>query len=501
MRDLRTTTRWSDADLDRALDALLVKSSLDEGSLPRVSALIEAATLNADNSPYVAGAPNPVAPHAGAGASPRGLANRRPVHSNRHRTSLLTVAAAVAVAVAVGVPLTLFHQTAAPIAHNTVAPLTTDACLEHNRTAHSAAPAAASSAAEPAATPTTSWYSPTKAAQLSMALKSALPTGTCMYLGSAWGDLTFPARLNPGDLGKAPQVGMLDAQASGRLVTAAGDGDLTVSIFHADDAKRCLTDRFDRTMTTADGTVIWQLTGSATSSTTKWTVLVVTAYQRNGTCAMLRVSDERVGIDDTLAGQGMTATGSTPLSIAELTALATAPGLATASVSDTGTDQPLFTFIPAAGRSDFSYLTGQRRPFPMVSGPDLTGTKTLRTNDYAGKVMVINFWGSWCAPCRAEADELRAASTALHLPEVTLLGVNVKDTLEAARAFSPASRTSYPSIYDPTGQIWQAISEQPMNPIPMTIVLDKQHHVAHLWTQQVTQADLAAVVAPLLAER
>ncbi len=108
---------------------------------------------------------------------------------------------------------------------------------------------------------------------------------------------------------------MLDAQAGGRLITAAGDGDLSVSVFHAEDAKRCVTDRFDRTMTGQDGTVIWQLTTSATRSTMKWTVLVVTAYQRNGTCSVLRVADERLGADDTPAGPGMTATGSIPLSL------------------------------------------------------------------------------------------------------------------------------------------------------------------------------------------
>lgn len=173
----------------------------------------------------------------------------------------------------------------------------------------------------------------------------------------------------------------------------------------------------------------------------------------------------------------------------------------TASLSATGASDPLFTFVPKAGQAEFNYPAGQRRAFPMVSGPDLTGTRTLRMSDYAGKVVVINFWGSWCAPCRAEADELRSASAALNPAEVTLLGVDVKDTTGAARAFSSASRTPYPSISDPTGQIWQAISGQPMNALPMTIVLDKQHRVAHIWAHQITQADLATVIRPLLADR
>lgn len=103
-------------------------------------------------------------------------------------------------------------------------------------------------------------------------------------------------------------------------------------------------------------------------------------------------------------------------------------------MSDIGTGDPLFTFVPEAGQAEFNYPAGQRRAFPMVSGPDLTGTRTLRTSDYAGKVVVINFWGSWCAPCRAEADELRS-SAALNPAEVTLLGINLKDTTGARPRF------------------------------------------------------------------
>ena len=236
-------------------------------------------------------------------------------------------------AAAVSVPLALLHSTGAPTA-STGVPLSTRSCAAHNRTANAVKPAATQPVAAPAASPTTNWYSPAKAEQLTRALQSALPPGTCVFNGSSWGNLTFPDQLNPGNL--TPGVGQLDAQAGGRLVTPAGDGDLSVSIFRAADPKGCLEGPFDRTFTDQHGTVIWQLTSSATDVTThtRWIVLVVTAFQKNGTCSVLRVADERAGADDTPTRFGITATGAPPLSLTQLTALATAPGLTTALKQD-----------------------------------------------------------------------------------------------------------------------------------------------------------------------
>ncbi|MGI8415119.1 MAG: hypothetical protein ACR2P2_02710 [Nakamurella sp.] len=120
---------------------------------------------------------------------------------------------------------------------------------------------------------------------------------------------------------------MLDAQANGRLVTSAGDGTLMVSIRRATNAGDCIAGAFDKRFTSVDGTQIWQLTSSATSITTRWIVLVVTAYRPDGTCVVLRASDESAGADETPPRSGLFATGASPLSIAQLTSLANAQGM------------------------------------------------------------------------------------------------------------------------------------------------------------------------------
>ncbi|MET3807256.1 thiol-disulfide isomerase/thioredoxin [Nakamurella sp. UYEF19] len=492
-----TPDRWSDDDLDRALGDLLAKSPLDPASLTRVTTRIGQTAIHIQQMSAA-----PLLSSAG-GSQVRPETETRPVRRrpgrfNGHRTALLITAVAVAVAVAVTAPLALFHSAPALTA-STGAPLSTKACATHNLTANDAQPNDTPTLAGPGASPATTWYSPAKAAQLSMALQTALPPGTCMFKGSEWGNLTFPDQLNPGDA--IPQVGMLDAQAGGRLVTAAGDGNLKVSMFRAADAQSCVTGRFDRTQTEKDGTVIWQLTGSATTSTTTWIVLVVTAFQKNGTCSMLRVSDERVGADDTPSRPGMSATGAPPLSLAQLTTLATTPGLTIAPFSDIVTGAALFTYAPQTGKTEFSYPTGERRPLPTLTGPALTGSKTLATSDYPGKILVINFWGSWCSPCRDEADELRLASAALDPDHVQFLGINVKDNTSGAIAFNATSRITYPSIFDPTDLSWQAISGESAGSLPVTIVLDRQHRVAHVWLHEITHADLGTVVGTLLKEK
>ena len=469
MPEIRSETPWTDEELDRALEHLLAKSQVHANSLGRVVTMID--------------------PTSAVGAGPAG----------RRRTGLLMAAVVVAVAVAVGVPLAVFRPTVAPATAGTRTPLSVEACNRHNLTTGEVAPTPAPTVAAPVGSPATTWYSAARAAQLSMALRAALPAGTCVFRRSAWGDLTFPAQLNPGDAGVAPHVGELDAQAAGRLVTTAGDGNLMMSIFSAVDASRCIADRFDRMLTDKDGTVIWQLTTSAASPTTKWAVLIVTAYRTNGTCTMLRLADERAGADDTPSRPGMTATGALPLSMAQLTTLVAAPGLTIRPTAGTDSATTPFTITPEAGRTDVSYPAAERRAMPTLSGPDLTG-KTLRLSDYRGKVVVINFWGSWCAPCRAEAVQLRSASASLAAGGVRFLGIDVKDSTANARAFDSAENIPYPSVFDPKSQVWQAISGSKLSALPVTIVLDKQHRVSQVWTRAVTRADLTVVVDRLVHE-
>lgn len=120
-----------------------------------------------------------------------------------------------------------------------------------------------------------------------------------------------------------------------------------------------------------------------------------------------------------------------------------------------------------------------RRPAPAVQGPRLGGDQPLSTDDYPGKVLVINVWGSWCNPCRAEAPDLQSASVAT-ARTAQFIGLNTKDySPAAAEAFVRRFEISYPSIFDPEGKALVSLAGNlPPNAIPTTIVIDAQRRVA-----------------------
>jgi thiol-disulfide isomerase/thioredoxin len=121
----------------------------------------------------------------------------------------------------------------------------------------------------------------------------------------------------------------------------------------------------------------------------------------------------------------------------------------------------------------------QRRLLPEISGPALGAESTLSSHDYPGKVVVINIWGSWCAPCRSEAPELQAASEQTK-DAAQFLGITSKDYDPApALAFTRAFSITYPSIFDPTGRVLlDFASVLPPSAIPSTMIIDSDGRLA-----------------------
>jgi len=134
---------------------------------------------------------------------------------------------------------------------------------------------------------------------------------------------------------------------------------------------------------------------------------------------------------------------------------------------------------PTVPRNLTQIAPDQRKELPTVSGPTLGSNQTISSQDYRGKVVVINVWGSWCPPCRKEAPDLQAASVETR-DVAQFVGITSKDYDPApAEAFVRSFKITYPSIYDPTGKALLAFAgELPPSAIPSTMIVDREGRLA-----------------------
>ncbi|GIF53268.1 thiol-disulfide isomerase/thioredoxin [Asanoa ferruginea] len=140
---------------------------------------------------------------------------------------------------------------------------------------------------------------------------------------------------------------------------------------------------------------------------------------------------------------------------------------------------------------------GKRPAAPDVAGDLLEGGRYDTAAD-AGKVLVVNFWGSWCAPCRAEIDDLEHTYEATKAKGVDFLGINIRDGRDAALAFHN-QQVTYPSIFDPSSKLALGF-EIPPNSIPATIIVDRAGDIAYVIRRGVTQEQLQPIVERVAAE-
>ncbi|MBO0840158.1 MAG: TlpA family protein disulfide reductase [Sciscionella sp.] len=163
---------------------------------------------------------------------------------------------------------------------------------------------------------------------------------------------------------------------------------------------------------------------------------------------------------------------------------------------DQGSD---FQFVAPAGQTKIFYDQNKRMTPPDISGESLTESgKQLKLSDYSHKIIVLNIWGSWCAPCRTETTELQQVAKTTG---VQVLGIDVRDNRSAAQDFVHDRGVNYPSIYDFDGRTLLGLNGLPRNVTPMTMIFDKNHRVAAVYLQAIVAADVLPEIHKLAAEK
>ncbi|MGW0785261.1 TlpA family protein disulfide reductase [Streptomyces sp. NPDC002913] len=146
---------------------------------------------------------------------------------------------------------------------------------------------------------------------------------------------------------------------------------------------------------------------------------------------------------------------------------------------------------------------GERTDAPKLDGTTLDG-KALDVADYKGKVVVLNVWGSWCGPCRAEAKHFAKVSKDTADQDVQFIGINTRDTQRAAAVnFEQDYGVTYPSLYDPTGKLLLRFPKGTLNAqaIPSTVVIDRNGKLAARTLAAIDETKLREMIDPLIAEK
>ena len=137
-----------------------------------------------------------------------------------------------------------------------------------------------------------------------------------------------------------------------------------------------------------------------------------------------------------------------------------------------------------------------KKPIPVLEATDLSG-KVWHSSDLRGRAVLINFWASWCEPCRAEMPSLQALAQR-HGPEKLLvLAVNFKEPLPLVQRFAQQTALSLPVLLDPQGSLAR---QWGVTVFPSTVLLGADGRVHGVVRGELdwTAAQAARLITPLL---
>ena len=161
---------------------------------------------------------------------------------------------------------------------------------------------------------------------------------------------------------------------------------------------------------------------------------------------------------------------------------------------------------PSAGQYRFINATGQgtviaaskRQPAADMLGT-LIGGGQYGLADHRGKVVLINFWASWCAPCVLESPMLESVYREMSGRGVDFVGVDIKDERQAAASFIADKHMTYPMIYDEPAKTALQLGV-PVGGLPVTVLIDREGRVAAVYPGAVHRPTILPVIERLAAD-
>lgn len=146
-----------------------------------------------------------------------------------------------------------------------------------------------------------------------------------------------------------------------------------------------------------------------------------------------------------------------------------------------------------------SRLSGKPAPdftLEVISGAE-AGNR-IQLSALRDHVVVLDFWASWCGPCRQQAPIIERVSQKFAAEGVRVLGVNTSDRIEPAQDYLQSAGLSYPSVIDKTGEVSHAFGA---DALPTLVVIDKKGNVRSVQARVVPEHELTALIAGALKEQ
>lgn len=141
----------------------------------------------------------------------------------------------------------------------------------------------------------------------------------------------------------------------------------------------------------------------------------------------------------------------------------------------------------------FSRQQGQ--PAPDFSLTSLEGAR-LNLSDYAGQVVMINMWATWCPPCKAEMPAINSFYEAHREQGFTVLAVNSQEDAATVNAFIKSGGFSFPVLLDTRAEVMELYQ---VRGLPTSYIIDRNGAIRHVQTGAITEKQLEQIVLPLLA--